>query len=151
MDQEEYLPLEHFYITPKFESQGVTVLQPGQLISHIWLPQARSIRSATYEVLELEGLDWPLASAACCLDIEGGTVRDAWIAMGHVAPIPWSANEAARMLIGHSIDEETAQAVADIAVADVTPLSNNDYKVQLARTAVKRALLRAVDQLEGGL
>ncbi len=149
--QEEYLPLEYFYITPKTQNHGVTVLKPGQLISHIWLPSAQQIRSATYEVMQLEGLDWPLASAAVCVELDGGIVRDARITLGHVAPIPWVSQEAAQAIIGKQLDEESAQLAGDAAVARATPLSNNDYKVQLARTAVKRALLRAVDKLEGGL
>ncbi len=150
-DQEEYIPLEYFYVTPKTDDQSVTVLGPGQLISHIWLPPVQNIQSATYEVLQMEGLDWPLASAAVCLDSEGGEVREARIVLGHVAPTPWMSAEAARAIIGLPVDEETALLAGNVAVAGATPLSNNAYKVQLARTAVKRALLRATGQLEGGL
>lgn len=150
-DAEELLPLEHFYVTPKTASQGVTVLKPGQLVSHIWLPAAQTIRSATYEVLQLEGLDWPLASAAACVDVAGSVVRDARILMGHVAPTPWVSHEAVRSIVGQPLNEQTAELAGQAAVSHATPLSNNAYKVQLAKTAVKRALLRAVDQLEGGL
>jgi len=147
----ETLPLEYFFITPRTERQGVTVLKPGQLISHIWLPKPAGLQSASYEVLQMEGLDWPLAAASATLRVEGGTVRSARLMMGHVAPVPWQANEAAASLIGQPLTEETASRAGDIAVAHATPLSMNDYKVQLARTAVKRALLRATGQLEGGL
>jgi len=68
--------------------------------------------------------------------------------MGHVAPTPWLANDAARLLIGQSLNDDTAGMVADAAVSQATPLSMNDYKVQLARTAVKRALLKSVGKLE---
>ena len=145
------MPLEYFYISPKIESQGVTVLKPGQLISHIWLPEPGHIQSAGYEVLESEGLDWPLAAAAACIDLSGGHIRDARIVLGHVAPTPWVAHEAATAIVGRSLNEETAQLAGDVAVAGAAPLSMNGYKVQLARTAVKRALLRAADLLEGGL
>ena len=148
-DQSEWLPLEYFYISPKTNAQGNTVLKPGQLISHVWLPDAGNMTSATYEVLQTEGLDWPLASAGVCLDVEGGLVRRASIVMGQVAPTPWLANEAARLLIGHPLNDDTAGVVADAATSNATPLSMNDYKVQLARTAVKRALLKATGQLEG--
>lgn len=148
-DQAEWLPLEYFYITPKTNAQGNTVLKPGQLISHIWLPEAANLLSATYEVLQTEGLDWPLASAGVCVEVDGGLVRRASIVLGHVAPVPWVANDAARLLIGQTLNGDTAGAAADAAVAKATPLSMNEYKVQLARTAVKRALLKAVGQLEG--
>jgi len=147
-EQAEWVPLEYFYITPKTNSQGNTVLRPGQLISHVWLPDAAETASATYEVLQMEGLDWPLASAGVCVDVDGGLVRSARIVMGHVAPVPWLANDAARLLIGQPLNDDTAGVAADAAVSRATPLSMNDYKVQLARTAVKRALLKAVGKLD---
>lgn len=150
-DEEEFLPLEYFYITPKTDNQGVTALKPGQLLTHIWLPSAKGIRSATYEVLQMEGLDWPLAAAAVCLEVYDGVVRDARITMGHVAPVPWVAREAASLIVGKPVDEDTAQLAGETAVARATPLKDNGYKVQLAKTAVKRALLSAVDKFEGGL
>ena len=150
-NREEWLPLEAFFRTPKTERQGLTVLKPGQLITHLWLPEAGPATSATYEVLQTEGLDWPLAAAAVTLQISLGVVRDARIVLGHVAPKPWVAEKAAKALIGKSVNEEIAGTIGDIAVADATPLSMNEYKVQLARTAVKRAILRAAGQQEGGL
>ncbi|MBC8115744.1 MAG: molybdopterin dehydrogenase, partial [Candidatus Saccharimonas sp.] len=83
-----------------------------------------------------------------CVEVDGGLVRAARIVMGHVAPVPWLATEAARPLIGRPLNEDTAGMVADAAVARATPLSMNEYKVQLARTAVKRALLKAVGKLD---
>lgn len=144
---EEWLPLEYFFITPKTNSQGVTVLKPGQLITHLWLPAAKETRSATYEVLQLEGLDQPQVSAAACVGLEGGIVRTAKIVLGHVAPTPWIAHEASRWLVGQKLTTDTAETAGQMAVAKATPLSQNDYKVQQAQTAVKRALLKATNQL----
>jgi xanthine dehydrogenase YagS FAD-binding subunit len=151
-DQIAELPLEYFFVTPKSAEQGVTVLQAGQLLTHILLPEAgEEFASASYEVLQLEGLDWPLASAGVCLESSGGIVREARIVLGHVAPTPWVSLDAAAALVGKVVDERSAQAAGDAAVARATPLSENDYKVQIGRTAVKRAILRAAGQLEGAL
>lgn len=147
----ETIPLEYFFITPRTERQGVTILKPGQFVSHILLPGHAGIQSATYDVLASEGLDWPLVSAAAAVQVEGGLVRDCRIVMGHVAPVPWLATEAARLLVGQPLNEETATAAGRAAVAAATPLSKNGYKVQMAAAAVKRALLKATGQLEGGL
>jgi len=147
----EWIPLEYFYVTPKTSSQGVTVLKPGQLLSHVRLPAAEQRVSAAYEVLEMEGLDWPQVAAAATVDLDGSLVREARIVMGHVAPLPWVAHEAAASLVGLPLDEDTAGRAGEIAVARATPLSGNAYKLQQARTAVKRALLAAVDKLEGAL
>jgi xanthine dehydrogenase YagS FAD-binding subunit len=146
------LPLEYFFITPKTPRDGVTVLQPGQLLTHVLLPEVgEEVTSASYEVLQLEGLDWPLASAGVCLETSGGIVREARVVLGHVAPTPWVSHAAAEALAGNVVDERSAQAAGDAAVARATPLSENDYKVQIARAAVKRAVLRAAGQLEGAL
>ncbi|MCA9113892.1 MAG: FAD binding domain-containing protein [Planctomycetaceae bacterium] len=150
-DDAETIPLEYFYITPRTERQGVTILRPGQFITHILLPSAAGIQSATYDVLASEGLDWPLVSAAAGVQVEGGLVRDCRIVLGHAAPVPWIAHEAARLLTGRPLNEETAAAAGAAAVAAATPLSRNGYKVQMAAVAVKRALLKATGQLEGGL
>ncbi len=150
--QEQMVPLEYFFVTPKSNAQGTTVLKPGQLITHVWLPNAKSDeKSAAYEVLEMAGLDRPQAAAAVWLKMQSGIVREARIALGHVAPTPWIAMEAARAIVGQSVTEDTAAQVADIAVSRATPLSMNEFKVQMARAAVKRALLRAVGQLEPDL
>jgi xanthine dehydrogenase YagS FAD-binding subunit len=149
-DQVTLLPLEYFFVTPKSAEQGITVLTPGQFVTHVWLPEVTpSLLSATYEVLQLEGLDYPLAAAGVALEMDGRLVKEARVVLGHVAPTPWLSLDAGQALRGRSIDEATAQAAGDAAVAHATPLSDNEYKVQIARTAVKRAVLRAVGQLEG--
>jgi Aerobic-type carbon monoxide dehydrogenase, middle subunit CoxM/CutM homologs len=71
--------------------------------------------------------------------------------MGHVAPIPWRSSEAAEAIRGFAVSEQLADAAGAAAVASTTPLSNNEYKVQLAKTAVKRAILRAAGIPTGGL
>ncbi len=148
---EEWVPLSQFYITPKHEQQGTSVLRPGQLLSHVRIPVPEKRLSATYEVLELEGLDWPLAAAAVTLDMDGGFVREASIVLGHVAPTPWVSTAAIQTLYSQPITPETAAFAGEVAVREATPLSNNAYKVQLAKTSVARALLKATGQLEGGL
>ncbi len=151
-NSEEVVPLEYFYISPKSANQGNTILKPGQLISHIWLPAVEPTHvSSSYEVLQMEGLDWPLATAAVTMDVEGGIVRAARVVLGHVAPTPWVSQEAASLLRNQMVTEDLANAVGAAAVSRATPLSNNEYKVQIAKTAVKRAVLKAVGQLEGGL
>ncbi len=151
-DQSEWMPLEYLYRTPNVEKQGVTILEPGQLVTHVRLaPRTGTTTSAAYEVLATTGLDWPLAAAACTLDVSGGVIRAANVVLGQVAPTPWVSREAAAALVGQSPNEATFERAADAAVAVATPLSKNEYKVQLARTAVKRALLRAVGENEGGL
>ena len=73
------------------------------------------------------------------------------IILGQVAPTPWIAAEAARSLQGKQIDETTADIAGVEAVAGAMALSHNQYKIELAQVAVKRAILRAAGLDTGGL
>jgi len=70
-------------------------------------------------------------------------VQSSRVVIGYVAPVPWRSVEAEQALVGQSVNDATAQRAADAALKDAKPLSRNSYKVQLARVAVKRALLKA--------
>ena len=131
-----------FFQLPNVNLYGETVLQPNEIVTHVLLP-APGQRSAIYEVRFKQSHDWPLATAAVNLVMDGGTVKSARIVMGAVAPVPWRVPAAERLLAGKSVDEAVAAQVAAAAVAGAKPLSGNAYKIQIARTAVKRALLRA--------
>jgi xanthine dehydrogenase YagS FAD-binding subunit len=114
------------------------------VVTEILLPEAGGARSATYEVRERQLLDWPLTAAAVSLKMSGNTVKSAVVVLGHVAPTPWRSSQAEQALAGKTVNEEVAAAAGQAAVAMATPLSQNQYKVQLARVAVKRAVLAAV-------
>jgi xanthine dehydrogenase YagS FAD-binding subunit len=137
------LPLEKFFVTPATEGEREHDLQPNELVSEVLLPPAGDGKYAHYEIRQKEAFDWPLAVAAVALKVEGSTVQSARVVMGNVAPLPWISSEAAQALAGKKISQETAKAAAAAALQNATPLSHNAYKVQLARTAVKRAILKA--------
>jgi len=60
-----------------------------------------------------------------------------------VAPVPWRSQDAERALAGKPLNEETATEAGEAAVRAAKPMSGNRYKVQIAKTAVKRAIMRA--------
>jgi len=139
--------LADFFVIPKSDAERENALQPNEILTEVVIPAAsRGLANATYEVRQKEALDWPLAAASVALKMEAGRVARARIVLGHVAPIPWAANDAAQWLTGKSITEETAAQAGEAAVAGAKPLSGNKYKVQLARVAVKRALLAAAKE-----
>jgi xanthine dehydrogenase YagS FAD-binding subunit len=131
-----------FFQLPNVNLYGETVLQPNELVTHVILPPAGQ-RSATYEVRFKQSHDWPLAMAAVNLMLDGTTVRSARIVLGAVAPVPWRVPAAERALAGKAITEAVATTVAATAVAGAKALSGNAYKIQIAKTAVKRALMKA--------
>jgi len=134
---------DKFFVTPKSETERETVLQPGEIVTEVTLPSPGSVKTAAYEVRHREVFDWPLASAAVALTLDGGRVKTARVVLGHVAPVPWISEEAAAALVGKTINEEVAAQAGSAAVAKAKPLSQNAYKVQLTRVAVKRAILQA--------
>ncbi len=141
---EREVDAEKFFLTPKSESDREYDLKPNEIVTGIFIPRTLGVRNATYEVRQKESLDWPLASASVAMTLDPGkNVKTARIVLGHVAPIPWMANDAAQYLAGKTISEEVAAEAGKIAVANAKPLSRNAYKVQLARVAVKRAILQA--------
>lgn len=142
--QEQIVPLADLYRTPASDAQRETTLQPGQLVTHVILPPHGSDRlSAANEIRHGEGPDQPLAAAAVCLEVAAGTIRRARIVLGQVAPVPWDAVAAAEAVLGLPVDEATAELAGDRAVVGAIPLSDNEYRIQLARVAVKRAVLKA--------
>ncbi len=132
-----------FFVNPKDENTREVDLHPDEILTEIVIPSAAGIKNATYEIREREAMDWPLAAASVALKMSGTKISQAKVVLGHVAPIPWEAEKAEEYLKGKSIDAATAEEAGKLAVEDAQPLSQNGYKVQLAKVAVKRALLAA--------
>ena len=131
-----------FFQLPNANLYGENVLQPNEIITHVILP-APGQGSAAYEVRFKQSHDWPLAAASVNLVMAGSTVKSARIVMGAVAPVPWRVPAAERVLAGKAITDAIATEAANAAVAGARPMSGNKYKIQIARTAVKRAILAA--------
>jgi xanthine dehydrogenase YagS FAD-binding subunit len=140
---EREVPAAEYYQMPDRNLFGETVLAPNELLTHVILPAPGAARNATYEVRFKQSHDWPLAMASVVLSMSGKTVQGARVVMGAVAPVPWRSAPAEAALTGKAISEEAAMAAADAAVAGAKPMTQNAYKVQIARTAVKRAIMRA--------
>ena len=133
-----------FFQLPNVNLYGETVLQPNEILTHVVLPPPGQ-RSASYEVRFKQSHDWPLALASVNLD-DGRRrrCRGARIVMGAVAPIPWRAQAAERVLVAaRPSPKRSRPRLAAAAVAGAKALSGNAYKIQIAKTAVKRAILKA--------
>ena len=137
---ERELPVEKFFVAPQSESEREIALRPDEILTEILVPPAANVRNATYEVRQRETLDWPLVTASVALTMKGTAVASARVVLGHVAPTPWRATEAEKVLAGKGLSAAVIQKAAEAAVTGATPLSRNAYKVQLVRAAVRRAL-----------
>jgi len=126
--------------TPDIE----TVLRPGDMIASFTIPAAPWARRSLYlKVRDRESYEFALASAAVALDLQDGVVRNARIALGGVATVPWRAKQAEAVLTGKPIDDRAAQAAADAAFADAKTHEHNAYKVDLGKRTLIRALHEA--------
>jgi len=138
------LPLEKYYVIPKSETQREHDLRPNEMVTEILIPQPpRDLSVSHYEVRQKAAFDWPLATASAALRMNGSQVQSARVVIGHVAPIPWLSAEATQVLMGKNISEELVLSAATESLQSATPLRHNVYKIQLARVAVKRAILKA--------
>ena len=140
---EREVPAAEYYQMPDRNLFGETVLAANELLTHVILPAPANARNATYEVRFKQSHDWPLAMASVALSLQGNTIRTARVVMGAVAPVPWRSAGAEAALTGKTLSEEVAMAAADASVVGAKPMTQNAYKVQIARTAVKRAIMKA--------
>ena len=136
------VPVAQFFKAPSAEGEREIALAANEIVTDILIPTPPT-KNATYEVRHRQAVDWPLATASVSLRMSGTKVTAASITMGHVGPTPIRAIEAEKMLIGQTITPDSAEKAGAAAVLGAKPLSQNAYKMQLAKVAVKRALLTA--------
>ena len=134
---------DYFTMPTKENVQRENVLEPDELLTHVILPAPGTVKSGHYEVRYKESHDWPIAFATVLLGMSGTTVQSARVVMGAVAPVPWRSQAAEKALAGKPITAASAAAAAEAALTGAEPLSRNAYKVQVAKTAVERAILQA--------
>jgi xanthine dehydrogenase YagS FAD-binding subunit len=140
---ERTVGIDELYQVPKKEGDREITLGVGELLTKVTIPEARG-KNASYEVRQKQAHDWPLVLCSVCLELNGQSVSKARVVLAGVAPIPWRSEAAEQVIERAGIDRDGASAAGVAAVRDAKPLSMNAYKVALARTAVKRALLAAV-------
>jgi xanthine dehydrogenase YagS FAD-binding subunit len=119
------------------------VLGDEELLTHVILPAPGNVKSGHYEVRYKQSHDWPLAFSTVVLTMNGNTIQSARVVIGAVAPVPWRSQDAERALAGKPLNEQTAALAGEAAVQAAKPMSGNAYKIQIAKTAVKRAIMNA--------
>ncbi|MBA7632892.1 Aldehyde oxidoreductase FAD-binding subunit PaoB [subsurface metagenome] len=119
-----------------------TVLEPDEILTEIQVPTPAEGTTSSYTKWGIRrALDFAIVSVTCVITKQDKVCKDARIVLGGVAPIPWKATAAEKALVGKAISESSAKASATAALADAKPLKYNKYKVPVARTIVKRAIL----------
>jgi xanthine dehydrogenase YagS FAD-binding subunit len=134
--------LDKFFQAPRSKDDREHTLAPNSVVVSVTVPNS-SLANASYEVRHKQAYDWPLVQAAVAFKSDGGKARNVKIVLGHVAPTPRIAEQAAKELEGKEVTDETAAAAGKLAAEGAKPLTQNGYKVKLVEVAVKRAILVA--------
>lgn len=136
------LPFRDLHRLPGDTPHLETTLEPGELITFIDVPAGPwTTRSRYVKVRDRDSYQFALASAAVALHLEEGRVREARIALGGVASVPWRAREAEEVLRDHRLDETRAREAAAAAFGSATPRAHNAFKRELGERTLVRALL----------
>lgn len=139
------IPFADFHRLPGDRPEIDNTLEPGELITHIALPDAaRFVKHSAYiKVRDRLSYAFALVSVAAALDLDGGTIRAARIALGGVAHKPWRVEEAEAALTGKQAGEDAFGAAADIILRGARGFGQNDFKLTLARNTIVQALTTA--------
>jgi xanthine dehydrogenase YagS FAD-binding subunit len=139
------VPIADFHLLPGNTPQRETVLEPGDLITHVTLPRPSAGSKQVYlKLRDRTSYEFALASAAIVLTVTGGKVTRARLALGGVGTKPWRSTEAESALVGKPADAANFRKAAEAALRDAKPQSENGYKIELAKRCLTHALRMAV-------
>src|SRR5262245_53634174 len=138
------VPIGDFHLLPGNTPHRETVLEPGDLITHVTLPPPVAGSKQLYlKLRDRASYEFALASAAIVLTLAGGNVTRARVAMGGVGTKPWRSPEAEAALVGQPANAASFRKAAEAALQGAKPQSENAYKVELAKRCVAHALQTA--------
>jgi xanthine dehydrogenase YagS FAD-binding subunit len=138
---ERAIPMADFHVLPGSTPQRETVLEPGDLITHVTLPPpAPGSRSLYIKLRDRASYEFALASAAVVVTVANGKVTRARIALGGVGTKPWRSTEAESELTGQAATDAVFRKTAEAALRGAKPQSENGFKVELAKRCLVHAL-----------
>jgi xanthine dehydrogenase YagS FAD-binding subunit len=133
-----------FHLLPGSTPHRETVLEPGDLITHITLPPPTNGSKHLYlKLRDRASYEFALASAAVVLTLSSGKISRARIALGGVGTKPWRSTEAEAALIGKTANDAIFRQAAEAAVQGAKPQSENRFKIELAKRCLTHALRTA--------
>jgi len=139
------IPFGDFHLLPGNTPHRETVLEPGDLITHVTLPPPVVGSKQFYlKLRDRASYEFALASAAVVLTIAGGRITRARIALGGVGTKPWRSPEAEAELIGKAATEKIFRQAAEAALRGAKPQTENRFKIELAKRCLTHALRMTV-------
>jgi xanthine dehydrogenase YagS FAD-binding subunit len=135
------IPIGEFHLLPGNTPDRETVLEPGDLITHVTLPPHVAGSKQVYlKLRDRASYEFALASAAVIVNVEVGKVTRARIALGGVGTKPWRSPEAEAALVGQPANKDNFRKAAEAALRDAKPQSENGFKIELAKRCLAHAL-----------
>ena len=135
------IPIGDFHLLPGSTPNRETMLEPGDLITHVTLPPPRPGSKQVYlKLRDRASYEFALASAAVVITMAGGNVSRSRIALGGVGTKPWRSREAEAALAGKPANAANFRNAAEAAMRGAKPQSENGFKIELAKRCLTHAL-----------
>jgi xanthine dehydrogenase YagS FAD-binding subunit len=135
------VPINEFYVLPGDSPQRETVLEPGDLITHVTLPAPVAGSKSLYlKLRDRASYEFALASAAVIIKSENNRLSYARVALGGVGTKPWRSQEAEQALTGATLSESSFRNAAEAALQGARPQTQNGFKIELAKRCLTHAL-----------
>jgi xanthine dehydrogenase YagS FAD-binding subunit len=140
------IPVREFHRLPGNTPAIDTNLHPEELIVAVTLPAAKFAKNSFYlKARDRQSYAFALVSVAAGLEMDGGTIKSAALALGGVAHKPWHSPEAEAALRGQPATPGTFAKAVDLALKGAKGYKDNAFKIELAKQCVVRALGRAAE------
>ncbi len=144
--KERVIPFADYHRLPGDTPQKDNNLNQGELITAIEIPKNNFAAKSYYlKIRDRASYAFALVSVAAALEMDGGKIKQARVAMGGVAHKPWRAAEAEKFLTGKDATEANFKLAAEAEMKQAKPLEHNKFKVELGRRAIVRALMQAMN------
>jgi len=128
----------------EFYSPMGNSLKKGEMVTGVEVPSVADHSKQTFlKFILRKPVDFAIVSVATVITAKDGVCMEARIALGAVAAGPVRATKAEKILVGRPVDDMAAADAAETALAGAKPLSMNAYKIEIAKTLVKRAILQS--------
>src|SRR5437764_2202864 len=138
------IPIADFHLLPGDTPNRETVMEPGDLITHVTLPPPVAGSKQVYlKLRDRASYEFALASAAVVLTTASGNIVRARIALGGVGTKPWRSSQAEAVLVGKPANDSTFRQAAEAALRDAKPQSENKFKIELAKRCLMHAFRMA--------
>lgn len=143
--KERSIPFTEYHRLPGDSPQKDNKLNKGELITAIEIPRNNFSKTSYYlKVRDRASYAFALISVAAALEMEGNLIKQARVALGGVAHKPWRAREAEKFLTGKQATEVNFKQAAELEMKGAKPLEHNEFKVELGKRAITRALMQAM-------